>query len=165
MKTLKYIIIAIVAIIAAVLVYSYFAPAKEVTARIDIATKLVNAKKPVPVFEVYMDDSETPQEAADWMLKYNNQGNVVQKTGNDVNIKINALKDASIKVNLKGPWKQDDDGNQLESWVKYTSVTVDGQEILTEPVNVWHNEPFTYTIDAKAGNTYNIHAEWKKGSK
>jgi len=47
-------------------------------------------------------------------------------------------------------------------WVKYTSVTVNGKEILSEPVEVWHNKPFRYTIKAKAGKEYNIHAEWQK---
>ena len=164
MKKIKYIVFAIIAVIAAVFIYLYTnKPAKEILARIDVSTSLVDAKK--PQFDVYIDDSETPEKQAEWMVKYNNQGNIVQKTGNDVNITIKALKDADIKVNFKGPWEQDETGNLKELWVKYTSATVNGQEILPEPVDVWHNKSFTYIIDAKAGNTYKIHAEWTESSK
>lgn len=133
---------------------------EKVTARIDITTKLIDADK--PQFEVYVDDSETPLEQADWMTKFNTQGNVVQKSGETLDIVIKAIEDTDINLVLRGKWEQDENGKLIENWVDYTSVSVNGNEILQEETFVWHNKPFRYTINAKAGEEYKIHAEWTK---
>ena len=136
---------------------------EQTIARIDISTTLIDDGK--MQFEVYADESEVPLEQADWMPKYNAQGNVVQKEGNSVNIIIKALNDSVIRISLKGPWKLNENGKQEEVWVKYTSLTIDGEEILPEPVNVWHDKTFAHTINTKAGEEYKIHAEWTKADK
>lgn len=137
------------------------APKEEKTvARIDISTKLADADK--PQFEVYVDGSKTPEKQAEWMPKYNIQGNVVQKSGETVDIVIKALKDTDINLVLRGKWEQDENHDMIENWVGYTSVSVNGNEILQEETFVWHNKPFRYTINAKAGEEYKIHAEWTK---
>ena len=137
--------------------------AEKTVARIDLTTKLVDADK--PQFEVYVDDAVAPVTQASWMHKYNIQGNVVQKEGNAVDVVIKAIKDTDIDVVLKGPWEQDKDKKMVENWVKYTSVTVNGKKILSEPVSVWHNRPFHHTIKAKSGDEIKIHAEWTKADK
>jgi len=133
---------------------------EKTVARIDIYTKLVDAKK--PQFEVYVDGSETPEKQADWMFKYNTQGSVVQKKGDNLNLTIKVLNDTEMYVFLKSPWKQGPDGELVDNWVKYTSLIIDGEEILSEAVEVWLNKPFRYAIKAKTGEEHKIHAEWTK---
>lgn len=128
-------------------------------ARIDLTTKLVNADK--PQFEIYIDGSEIPEKQADWMPEFGSQGYVVERNNNKKDINIKAINDAVISVKLKG-LRQEKAGTFVEHWVKYTSVSVNGEEILPEPVSVWYNKPFTYTINAKAGEEYKIHVEWTK---
>ena len=129
------------------------------TARIDITTNLVDAAK--PQFEVYVDSSENPEKQASWMPKFETQGYVVQSDNGDIDIVINAIKeDTDINLTLRGKWEQDKDNNMMENWVKYTSLTINGKEILPEAVAVWHNKPYRYTINAKAGEEYKVHAEW-----
>ena len=137
-------------------------PKEEKTiARIDLTAKLVDAEK--PQFEVYVDSSENPEKQASWMPKFETQGYVVQSDNGNIDIVINAIKeDTDINLTLRGKWEQDEDKKMVENWVKYTSVSVNGKEILPEAVEVWHNKPFRYTINAKAGEEYKIHAEWTK---
>lgn len=136
---------------------------EQITARIDITTPLVDAD--TPQFEVYIDDADMPEEQADWMPKFGNQGYVLQKDDGVQDIKLNALKDIDIELILRGPDKRDENNQFIPVWVTYTSLTVNGKEILQEAVNVWHNKPFRYTINAKAGEEYKIHAEWTKADK
>ena len=137
--------------------------AEKTVARIDISTKLVDAKK--PQFEVYVDGSKTPEKQAEWMPKFGNQGYVVQRDDGAKNIKLKALKDVDIDIILRGPDKRDENKKFIPVWVKYTSVTVNGKKILSEPVSVWHNKPFRHTIKAKSGDEIKIHAEWTKADK
>ena len=65
-----------------------------------------------------------------------------------------------IDLNLKGPWIKSS-GVLVKKWVDYTSVTVNGKEILSEITPVWHSEPFTYTIHAQKGKEYIVKAKWK----
>ena len=130
------------------------------TARIDITTKLADADK--PQFEVYVDGAETPLKQVDWMPKFDRQGFIVQKEGNEAKIRIKALTESEIKVVILGPDRRDENNKLLESWVDYTSVSVDGKEILAEPIAVWHNKSFTHIINAKNGKEYEIIAKWKK---
>lgn len=135
--------------------------AEKTVARIDLTAKLVDAEK--PQFEVYVDGSENSEKQASWMPKFETQGYVVQSDNGDIDIVINAIKeDTDINLTLRGNWEQDEDKKMVENWVKYTSVSVNGKEILPEAVEVWHNKPFRYTINAKAGEEYKIHAEWTK---
>lgn len=137
--------------------------AEKTVARIDISTKLVDVKK--PQFEVYVDGSEKSMKPTGWMINSGFFGYVVQKNGNDVVILIKTIKDSEISVALRGPDVRDSKGNRIENWVKYTSFTVNGKKILSEPVSVWHNKPFRHTIKAKSGDEIKIHAEWTKADK
>lgn len=139
-------------------------PQKElITARVDITTPLVDAN--TPQFEVYVDDSDKPLKQAVWMSKYNIQGCVALKDGGSMDILIKVLKDSDIKILLKGIWDKNTNGKIIEHWVKYKVFTINDVEILTEPTEVWHNEPFTHTIDAEAGDEYKVHIEWENNGK
>lgn len=134
------------------------------TARIDITTPLVDAEKPQS--EVYVEGSETAENEADWMPKHNVRGYTLQKEGNEITFAIKVLNDVDITMSLRGKWELKNPKNKeeglKENWVDFTSVTVNGKEILSKAIAVWHNKPFRYTINAKAGKEYNIHAEWQK---
>lgn len=129
-------------------------------ARIDITTPLVDATK--PQFEVYVNDSEEPEKQNVSMPKFDVQGYVIQKDNGNEDIKLKALKNADISIVLRGRWEKNDNDEIIEHWVKYTSLAINDEEILPEAVEVWHNDPFRYTINAKAGEEYKIHVEWQK---
>lgn len=134
--------------------------AEKVTARIDLTTDLVDAEN--PPFEVYINTSKIAEKQREWMFNLGYQGYTAQTTGNEMDIKIKVLNDAEIVVVLRGPDERDANNNRIEKWVDYTSVLVDGKEILPKMTAVWHNKPFRRMIEAKAGDVINIKAKWKK---
>ena len=153
-----YIILAVIAFVAAVSFVLFPRNNKPTEARVDITTTGIKT----PRFNVYVDNSETPEEQAAWMNKFDIQGYVVQSDNGVKDIDLKVLNNADIEIILRGPDNRDENNNIIENWVKYTSFTVDGQEILKEPINVWHNRPFRYTIKTKAGDEHKIHIEWTK---
>lgn len=158
-KSIKTVLITIVAVAGLLFLYNQFA-GSSVTGRIDMTTALVNPDQ--PQFEIYVDNSETAEKQAAWMLKKNWQGYVVQKDNGKVDITVKALADAEIQVNLRGKDLRDEDNKLIPVWVDFTSLSVNGEEVLAEVTPVWHNKPFGYTINAKNGEEYKIHAEWKQ---
>ena len=99
------------------------------------------------------------------MPYHNIQGYVIQNEDNDANIVIKVIENAKIALQLRGKDERDNNNMIIENWVKYTSLSIDGEEILPEAVEAWHNKPFTYTINAKAGEKYKIHVEWTNSDK
>ncbi len=135
---------------------------EKVTARIDLSTALVDAEN--PQFEVYVNTSKTPEKQTSWMPQYGYQGYAIQRTDNRMDIKIKVLNDAEISMVLRGPDKRDENNKIIENWVDYTSVLINGKEILPKTKAVWHNKTYRHMLDAKAGETIEINAKWQKHS-
>ena len=53
-----------------------------------------------------------------------------------------------------------DNSKRIPYWIDYTKLTVNGKVIFDELTPVWHNAPYSYTIDAKAGEEIKIQVEW-----
>ncbi len=128
-------------------------------ARIDISTPLVNADE--PQFEVYVDGSEEPEKQVAWMPNFGKQGYVLQDSNGSKDITIKVLNDADINIILKGR-RDEKKGQLIEHWVDYTSLTINMDKILPQTKPIWYGKAFTHTINAKAGDEIKIHAEWQK---
>ncbi|MBP5344183.1 MAG: hypothetical protein J6Y85_03835 [Alphaproteobacteria bacterium] len=132
--------------------------AEPATARIDVMASPYSTEQQ---FVVYANDTK-PLEEASWMTKYNFRGYTIQKDGNDNMFIIKPNNDVNIDLVLRGKWEQDVDKNMVERWVDFTSITVNGVEILPQTISVWYNKPFKYILHAKAGEIYDIVAKWQK---
>ena len=118
----------------------------------------------IDVFCDYQDnifsiDNQTP---TDWMRKANHLGYVLQQDGNKMDKQIKINQDISLTICLRGPDKRDKDNTPIPVWVDFTSLTINGNEILSRVTPVWHNRPFNYTIKLQKGDVVNLHAEWVK---
>ena len=133
---------------------------KTVKARIDISTPMVDENK--SQFEVFVNGSEESEKQVNWMRNLQRDGFVIKGEGSAMEILIKARNNADLVVVLRGPDTRDKNGNRYPTWVKYTSVIINGEELLSEPANVWHDKPFIYTLKTKAGKEYKIHAKWTK---
>ena len=131
-------------------------------ARIDITTPLVDAEK--PQFEVYVDGSEIPENQAGWMPKFESQGYVIEKDDGTKDILIKALNNVDISIVLKG-FRDEKNGKFIQHWVKYTAFKINGEEILSEPRDIWYGKAYAYHLNAKKGEEYKIHIEWTKVDK
>ena len=132
-------------------------------ARIAITTKLVDEN--IPQFEVYIDDSDTPEKQTKWMTEFNLQGYAITGDKDHIDITVKMLNDAELLIGLRGKYLLDENQHAIEKWVKFTSFTINGVSVLEEPVEVWHHKPFEYTLNANAGETYKLHVEWTKADR
>ena len=128
-------------------------------ARIDIQTTPYTEKAQ---FIVYRENGEDVLQESTSMPKWDARGYTLQKEGYADTFSIEANTDSNIKLILRGQWEEDSEKNIIEHWVDYTSLQVNGEEILPETMAVWHNKPFIYVLNAKAGETYQIHTKWQK---
>lgn len=133
---------------------------EKAVARIDFHTKLVNENK--PQFEVYVDGKDKSEPLAIWMHKFGSQGYVVQKDTNSTNVTLKLLDDTEVNLVLRGIDKRDENNKIMENWVDYTSLVIDGKEILHGNTATWHNKPFNYIIKGKSGDEYKIDIKWQK---
>ena len=99
---------------------------------------------------------------ADWMKDMGLRGYTSQIDGSSTQFNIKSSSDCEIQISLRGKWEKDPEGNLLEHWVDFVSLTINDVEILSQKQTVWTNKPFRYVINAKAGETYNVVAKWQK---
>lgn len=132
---------------------------EKTVARIDITTKLADAKK--TQFEVYVDGSKTPEKQAEWMHKFGNQGYTIEKDSGTKDIVIKALNDVNIKISLRGK-KGQVNKEKAPRLVKYTVFSINDEKILKKDIVASYEKSFNHVIKAKAGEEYKIHLEWKK---
>lgn len=98
----------------------------------------------------------------DWMKNSQQFGYVLQYNGSSMDKQIKINKDTNLKIILRGPDCHNAENKQIQAWVDFTSLLINGNEILSQIVSVWHNKPFIYALDAKKGDVINLHAEWEK---
>lgn len=123
-----------------------------VTARIDISSPL--QENPPFIIE--------NRKTADWMLNYNSYGYVVEKFGKKTEFTLKSCCNTKLRVSLLGKIPKIINNQRVGQWVTYTSVMINGNEVLDKPVSTWHDKPYRYVFEIESGKEYNIHVEWRK---
>lgn len=132
------------------------------TARVDM---LEYATKDAPCFDVMINNKK--QSKADHLAKNGNQGYVAEYDGKKQHLEL-LIKRDNCKINfiLRGIWdpiyKDNPSKGLIKHWVEYTNFSINGKEIIAEPVAVWHNKPFRYSITTDKGDKLNIDLKYKK---
>lgn len=132
------------------------------TARVDM---LEYATKDAPCFDVMINNKK--QSKADHLAKNGNQGYVTEYDGKRQHLEL-LIKRDNCKINfiLRGIWdpiyKDNPSKGLIKHWVEYTNFSINGKEIIAEPVAVWHNKPFRYSITTDKGDKLNIDLKYKK---
>lgn len=155
-KYKKYLLILFIVLLSCAVLLKEKSP---LVSRVDV----YSAYKSKPIFLVHQNQTSRPLPEAKWMLSGGNRGFVVHQNGKKMNFTIFAFQNADIKISLRGPDVRDDSGKRLEKWVKYTDFTIDDKKILSEPVKVWHDKPYRYTLKAKKNHLYKIKLKMRKG--
>ena len=150
-------IIILAAIISFLLVIHLYLN-RPVIARADVYTEYTDT----PHFLLHKKGNVSPAKEASWMPKFGNRGVVVQKNGHKATIVITALEDGDITLSLRGPDERDNNGKRKEKWVKYTDFSINDKQMLSNPVEVWHDKPYRYVLKAKKGNAYKVQLKWRK---
>ena len=70
------------------------------------------------------------------MPKFGTRGFLIQKEGVGEDFTIKALADATIRISLRGPDVRDENNQVIKKWVNFTSLSINGEEILDEEVSL-----------------------------
>lgn len=76
---------------------------------------------------------------------------------------ITAVNDGNAWISLKGPYNNQA-GKIQPIYITYKSLKINGEEQLSEPVTVWHNQDKKIYFNVKDGDKYNINITYSKGN-
>ena len=98
--------------------------------------------------------------APDWAKNTQGNGRTVQGRDSTSTIKIKAVLDGVLSFSFRGMDKRVDE-QRVPLWIDYTSIKIDGKEILSTPIAVWHDKPFHYEIPVKNEQEISLEISWQ----
>ena len=132
--------------------------AKYFTARVDI--KLIpNTDGDLQILSV--SDKKANVAKPDWFNKAG-IGYVVTSYAGTLKIVAKAIADGQVQLFLRGIDVRDpkNRAKHIPHWIDYTKLTVNWQTILDTLTPVWHDKPYHYNMEVKAGDEIVIQVEW-----
>ena len=105
---------------------------------------IIRTKKPLFV-------PKTPK----WLQNDNGGGIVFSGKVKSVNAQIIAVGDGTLKFIFRGPDMRVD-GKRVQLWIDYSSIKIDGAEVLSAPISTWHNKPFIYEMPVTNGQVITL---------
>ena len=128
------------------------------TARVDV--------KLVPQGEgdfqiVSVSDAKATVLKPDWFQK-GGIGYQIQSYKGNMEIVAKATVDGQINLRLMGLYMSnpEDKSKCVPYWIDYTKLTVNDKVIFEELTPVWHDKPYHYTLEVKAGDEIRIQTYW-----
>ena len=85
-----------------------------------------------------------------WLRNAQGEGCCLTSYESRGQIKIRIIKDGRLELKFMGPDKRFE-GVRFPVWSDYKSIKIDGVEVLSSPVAVWHDESWLYKMSAKDG--------------
>ena len=133
---------------------------RHLTARADI--KLVPKDEGGDFQIVSVSDDRATLWKPDWFQK-GGVGYQIQSYKGDMEIIAKATSDGKFTLNLRGIWVPDpkDRNKRIPYWIDYTKLAVNEKVIFDKLKPVWHDKPFNYGLDVKAGEEVKIQMEWQ----
>jgi hypothetical protein len=98
-----------------------------------------------------------------WFKRDNGQGGVVQYTGNEINMKANINGSGTLVIYLKGLQKYAEDNKTLLAIpVTYTTLEINGENVLAEPKTVTYEDYYTYETEVEDKDKVLLNVKWQK---
>ena len=90
-----------------------------------------------------------------WFKNEQGQGAVIENSALTAHIKIMAIEPGTLRLTFRAPDRRYD-GKRFPVYVDYTSIKIDGNELLKEPISAWHDKPFVYEMPVKDGQMVDV---------
>ena len=86
--------------------------------------------------------------APSWFCDAQGKGQVLTSVAGKKGIKIFISGGGNLTLNFMGPDIRFE-GKRFPVWLDYKSIKIDGKEILSSPIAVWHNKPWRYEMPVR----------------
>ena len=128
-----------------------------VTGRVDF--KFWSAEDNFELLSVSDDNAEVLK--PDW-FQNGGVGYVIMSYAGKVEFVAKATANGRVSFEFRGMWVQDPDNNSklVPYWIDYTKLTINGKSIIDKITPAWHDQPYVYTMDAKANEEIKVQFEW-----
>lgn len=100
-------------------------------------------------------ESSQRAHSPNWLCDENGGGIVFSGKVKSVNAKITAVGDGTLKFIFRGPDMRVD-GKRVQLWIDYSSIKIDGAEVLSAPISTWHDKPFIYEMPVTDGQVITL---------
>ena len=127
------------------------------TARIDIQRQIKAGDFQI----VSVSDDRAEIRKPEWFNK-DGIGYQIQSYAGKIDLVAKSTNDGQIRLQLRGLDIKDakDKSKRIPYWIDYTKLTVNGKIIFYKVTPVWHDKPYRYKLNVKAGEELKIQAEW-----
>ena len=109
---------------------------------------------------VEISDSSFKSNYQKWFKNYHRRDCVISSLKTSLDFKIKVIQDGMLRVKLRTPNTKDKNGNTIPVYIDYSSLTIDGEEILEDNQLVSFDEPFVYKMDVSNSQIIDFHVEW-----
>ena len=128
-----------------------------ITARIDIQLRSTEGDFQI----VSLSDEKAKITQPDW-IKKGGIGYLIFSYAGRLEFVAKAAVDGRINLNLRGKWipNPEDKKKLIPYWIDYTKLIVNGKLIFDKLTPAWHDKPYNYTMETKAGEEIKVEYEW-----
>ena len=126
--------------------------------RLDIQMKTTNRED----FQIVsVSDAKADIRKPAWFNK-NGVGYVIQSYVGKLNIIFKIVDGGTVTLNLKGLFYPDpeDKRKHIPYWIDCTKFAVNDNVIFNKLTPIWHDKPYSYKFEAKAGEEVTLSVEW-----
>lgn len=130
-----------------------------ITARIDFQLK-PNESTPNGDIEILsISDKKIKMFRPEWLSK----SYVMSSQVGQLEFVFKSTVDGEVNFWFRGMWvtKPENKLKPIPYWVDYTKLTINDNLIFDTLTPAWHNKPYLYKIDAKAGEEIKVEVEWQ----
>lgn len=96
-----------------------------------------------------------------WFSTDKGKGAVIETNEKIVNLKFRCIKKGLLDITLRGPDVRDKLGNRVPNYVDFKSFKVNNEEIISENVTVWHDDPYIFKKKVNNGEIIELNFEWE----
>ncbi|MBD3879151.1 MAG: glycosyltransferase [Quinella sp. 1Q5] len=128
-----------------------------ITARIDIVLKSTRD------FEKFSVIDKVAKVAKPKWLQSNGFGYMINSYSGKLEIFAKAAEDGQVVLNLRSLniCAPEDKSKHVPYWIDYTKLVINEKNIFNTIISAWHDEPYTYSLETKAGEEFKIQLEWQ----
>jgi hypothetical protein len=132
------------------------------TARIDFKLTTETETETADFKIVSVSDNKASIIRANWLKSNNQIGYFIQSFIGKLDFVVEVATGGRFTLYLRGIWvpTPEDRNKRIPYWIDYTSLTVNGKKIFDKVIPVWHDKPYHYALDVKAGEEIKIQTEW-----